>query len=267
MAWDKAALRMARLCGKGVIRAEDNQSMTALGCMVAVDVIGVGDVIDIVHESSQYMDDEPVDKLILGVSIVGLGTTIATIATLGASTPVAAGVSVLKIGARTGRIGAKLTKNLSGIFMKILDMSALRKAIKQDGAWTAARQVKKGKYINKAALKEANIVVGNLGTIKTQGRGLSTTMLVLKHSDSAGDIVFYKRVTGIFGKNTDGVITLLGKRIFKLGKTATKITTKLALKIGGMIMAALLAMLGVIGSLFGNIGVWLAKRLLLRFAL
>ena len=259
---------MIRLCGKGIIRAEDNPSMTALGCMVAVDVIGVGDVIDMVHESSHYMDDEPVDKLILGVSIVGLGTTIATIATLGASAPVAAGVSVLKIGAtRTGRIGAKLTKNLSGIFMKVLDMSALQKTIKQDGALTAARQLKEGKYINNAALKEANIVVGNLGTIKTQGRGLSTTMLVLKHSDSAGDIVFYKRVTGIFGKNTDGVITLLGKRIFKLGKTATKITTKLALKIGGMITAALLAMLGVIGSLFGNISVWLAKRLLLRFAL
>ncbi len=96
----------------GAIHGEASGEAGLAG-VVASDLSGVGDVRDLIGEAGKMARGEEPDRLLMGLAAVGLAVTGATIASRYAALPARAGVSALKVAARSGRISAPLAADLA----------------------------------------------------------------------------------------------------------------------------------------------------------
>lgn len=94
----------------------------------------------------------------------------------------------------------------------------------------------------------------------------ATPVLALKHADDLSELAHFRRMSRVFGKNTDGVIELLGKAwkraFWKAGKAGAKATAELAVWYSGL-AASVTAFLIALST---SASAWLIKRLVLLWA-
>ncbi|MES1155399.1 MAG: hypothetical protein ABUL48_03110, partial [Pseudorhodoplanes sp.] len=96
---------------------------TALG-----DLFVFGDIRDAVREGSHWASGGEVDRLVLGLSCVGIAITAGTYATLGAGTPARVGLTIVKAARKTGRLGSRMGEAVARSLRGVVDWSALRRA-------------------------------------------------------------------------------------------------------------------------------------------
>jgi hypothetical protein len=120
----------------------------------------------------------------------------------------------------------------------------------------------------KAAAKAARLGARRLGSadelaeMARLGR-LSTPARALKYADTAEELRFTGRLARIFGKDTDAVLELLGKRVHRLFRT-TRLGWRKLLEVGG-IAGWVVGSLGAFGwSVAGSGGKRWLKRWMLR---
>lgn len=121
-----AALRSARNFGAGFVTGQP-EDLAGLSGAVVGDMMVWGDIRDASREGWKLARGEAADELILGLSAVGLALTAGTYATGGASLPVRAGITLVKVAGRTGRLSAALARSLTRAVRESVDVAALRR--------------------------------------------------------------------------------------------------------------------------------------------
>jgi len=104
-----SAASTARSFARGLILGETD-SIAAFGGTALGDLFVFGDLRDAARQGVQFARGEPLDKAVMGMSLAGIAITAGTYASLGALAPERLGLSVIKAGAKTGRIGTRLVR-------------------------------------------------------------------------------------------------------------------------------------------------------------
>ncbi|WP_207457118.1 hypothetical protein [Azospirillum sp. SYSU D00513] len=232
--------------------AEDGASLA--GSAIS-DLTLYGDARDVTFQTRNYLTGAEVDEFVLGLSVVGLGMSAATVATAGTAAPAKVGLSMVKAAKRAGRLTAGLETALRRTVAETVDMPALRRQL---GAldWRSPGKSIEGVKSYAAGLDTARLrgMFGQLGSVvdKTSAGG---AMRILRHVDSADDLVKAERVAARFGKASPAVFETLGKRVFKAFAKVAKMAIE---ALWALITAILSALSFVISTL------WTVVKLLRR---
>jgi hypothetical protein len=211
---------------------------------VASDLTVVGDVRDIAAEGTKYLRGEPYSELILGLSVVGIGVTAATIATGGGGVIVKAGVSLMKAARRTNRLTSEFATALTKLSNEAVNMPLLRQTLRstdltdlkrtQDVFTAYGRNVRASRIVPVLSrLGELNAAVGPAETVRL--------MRFVKTTENLDDVA---GMTKRFGIKSRGIIELTGKAALRSFKTSFKLIEWVAEGLYGLItwLAALIAM-------------------------
>ena len=112
---------------RGVVEGDATGGLGLAG-VIASDLTGIGDVRDLVREGQKISRGDEPDHLVLGLSVVGLAVTEATIASVGVALPARAGVSSMRVAAKTGRFSKALAANVSRLMHDAIDTKAVTTA-------------------------------------------------------------------------------------------------------------------------------------------
>jgi hypothetical protein len=239
--------------GEGFATGEADTNAGLAGA-VASDLTVVGDVRDIAGEGGKMLQGEPHSDLILGLSVIGIGVTAATIATGGGGVVVKAGVSLMKAAKRTGRLTTEFTQTLTRLTTDAVNMPLLRQTLrsadltdlkKTEQIFTAyGRNVRGARLVPVLSkLGELNDAVGPAETVRL--------MRYVKTTENLDDVA---GMTKRFGVKSRGIMELTGKTALRSFKTSFKLLEWVAegiwglvLWLGGLIIMALMRGVRIFG--------------------
>ena len=112
---------------RGLVTGEP-QDMASLAGTTLGDLFVFGDIRDALREGTRYIRGEQVDKLMLGLAATGVAITAGTYATFGAAAPARAGLTLVKVARKTGRLGAEFTESLGRMVRQTSFPAAARAA-------------------------------------------------------------------------------------------------------------------------------------------
>ena len=206
---------------------------------VTSDLIGVGDARDFSIQGLSYLKGEGYDPVLLGLSAVGIGLTVSTFGTAGASALPDTGLSVLKNAYRAGRISRPLrtylAKNASGLVNTRILKAELAAAV-DDGAlgvWRLKTVAARSVDARLAASLADDAAV--LGAIRARG-GMRSALAALSIADGPKDLRKLQRVSAHFGDGTFAAMKFLGRGMLEVGTALYAIASAIA----GALLAALL---------------------------
>ena len=104
-----SAASTAKSFARGLVFGETD-SIAAFGGTALGDLFVFGDLRDATRQGIQFARGVAVDKAVLSLSLAGIALTAGTYVSLGAMAPARVGLSVIKAGAKTGRIGARFLR-------------------------------------------------------------------------------------------------------------------------------------------------------------
>ncbi len=227
-------------------------SLAGISGSIAADMTPVGDLRDLSIEGSKFANNEPYDKVVLGMSAIGIGLSVSQFISLGTTTPLKISASIVK--------AAKKMKYLSNSFVDII-ISKLSKAIdfnrlrKVD--FSSVESVKKEtKYISKS-LNNSFIrkAFKNIDTIKSK-TSIADTISLLKYVDDPKDLQRIANISKKYKTNTKAMFKVLGKNVIKgVVKGSAKI-----IKWTNILVAQLISFAIALLSL-----IMMARRIVLHF--
>jgi hypothetical protein len=112
---------------RGLVTGEP-QDMASLAGTALGDLFVFGDIRDALREGTRYIRGEQVDRLMLGLAATGVAMTAGTYATFGAAAPARAGLTLVKVARKTGRLGAEFTESLGRLVRQASLPAAARAA-------------------------------------------------------------------------------------------------------------------------------------------
>jgi hypothetical protein len=201
-----------------------------LAGVIASDLTGVGDIRDLAREGQKIANGEEPDRLTLGLAAIGLVVTGATIVTLAAAMPARAGVSAIKVAARSGRLSAPLAAGLVRMTRDAVDIEAVATAAAAAGRFdlVAARGAVSG-AVHPAGLARLRGVAEDVSTVGRRAgvQGAQDAMAIAR---DAGEIKRVARLAEARGAGTRAVLKTLGRGAIALGAGV--------LTLAGWVMAA-----------------------------
>jgi len=190
--------------GWGFLTGEAD-NIVGISGTIASDMTVYGDLRDLSIEGSRFADNQPYDKVILGMSAIGIGLSASQIFSLGTTTPLKISASIVKV--------AKKMKYLSGSFVAIVT-SKLSKAIDFNRLkkidFSSIESVKKAsKYISKS-LDDSFIrkAFKNIDTVKSN-TSVADTIALLKYVDDPKDLQRIANISKKYKTNTKVVFKIL----------------------------------------------------------
>ncbi|TDH37838.1 hypothetical protein E2A64_01475 [Pseudohoeflea suaedae] len=219
----------------------DVRGVSGFAGAVSSDFMIVGDIRDILIQGPRAISGQDYDRLVLGLSLVGIATVLP-------SGPIDVGASVLKTAKRTGKMSARLSKTLGRTLTRLVDVEALKAAI-SGGSTRIVRMARKSgsarilKVSDKQGLKAADKsalvrrfdgvlragpaqelaeMAAATQTIAGKG-GLKASVRALAHADTPADLGRIAKLSARTGDKTAGVLKLLGKGSFRLGRLLLKV--------------------------------------------
>lgn len=221
---------------------------------IASDFTVIGDARDFYKEGTNYIDGQSYDKIVLGLSAVGLGLTASQFVTLGTTTPLKVGSSVLKVTAKSGKLSKEFLEVLSQKISKTVDFQMLKKEVDFSSIDSIQKSFKKTS--NAFDFSHMRGLTKNLDTIKTNTSLYDTTKL-LQYVDTEKDLEKMVLITEKYKKSSKTVMKVLGKNILKATKTITKYSALLIFQLLGL----LFSIFGLFfSSIFTNIFIRLFKK-------
>ncbi len=218
-------LRISRDTGsffEGFLTGEGSDTAGFMGAITS-DLTVVGDVRDISREGAKLVAGEDYSELILGLSVVGVAATGATVATGGGALPVKIGVSLMKIAKRTGALTTAFTRELGGIIRAAVNFPQLRKILNtaslSDNA-TTRRAI--SAYASKVDFSRLTPVLDNMTTLQ-RNAGPAESVRLLARVETSNDLRRVAQMSGELGVKTRGIMTLTGKTSLRAFKTFTNL--------------------------------------------
>ena len=217
--------RMTKQGFRGFFTGDVDDAASLAGSTLA-DFTVYGDLRDFAAQSMAYAKGQEVDEFVLGLSVMGLGISAATVASGGTTAPLKAGFSLVKTAKRTG----KLTAGMEGVLRRAvtdgLDMPGLRRRLSAVDWKSPSKAVDEVKGFA-AGLDTSKLrgILGRFGAVveKTSPSG---AMRIMRHVDTAEEFAKAERITARFGKATPAVFQTLGKGAFKAFATITKLAAE-----------------------------------------
>jgi hypothetical protein len=206
-----------------------------IGAGVA-DFSGFGDVRDIWNHGGAWLEGQPYDEFLLGLSIFGLAVTV-----IDPSQVLNTGAAILKGAGRFRRVSAALVRRLRHLVAETVDWGAAKTMVRSPSPAAAAR------VIRRESLPELRRVAAHAGTIYDTGGGRAVLM-ALRHADDVDELSLFARVSRVMGKQADEVIEIVGKRL-KTVFRASKLSARAATVITGWAAALAGAVIGLLTSL------------------
>lgn len=219
---DAPARRAVRGAGsflEGFVTGHGSDTAGFMGA-IASDLTVVGDVRDIGAEGSKLARGEDYSKLILGLSVVGLAATTATVATGGGGLPVKVGVSLLKVAEKAGTITARFARDVSNVLQEAVNFEKLRGLLRTtDLTDSAATRRAVVEYADGVSLARVTPILTDMAALE-RAVGPAEAVRLMRHVDSTGDLARVGRMGETLGTKTRGVIELTGKTSLRAFKTA-----------------------------------------------
>ena len=197
-------------------------------CNLPLELTPVGDVKAIMRALTAYVLGDDIDKIDLSLGVVGLGSTVAILATGGSSATVKAGATALRLARKTGTISAGLLGELT-----TLARASLRLDRAGDVLRGAARPADLLDGVAATRLASAASDMGRLTAALPAGDAFA----LLKHAESTGDLARIARVAETAGTEARGSFAILG------ATRALRLTHRLA-ELSLIALALLAAVLG-----------------------
>jgi hypothetical protein len=242
-----SASRMAGDAWDGFLSG-NAESESALAGALAADLSGFGDVRDLSTQAGNYVTGAEVDTTTVALAAVGIGLTAATVLSLGAALPEKAGVSLVKVVNRMGRLSRPLRAQVIRLGRDAVDTQALRtfagslRSFDVSAIRAAAKRIVRPGPA--AKLKQLGADVATLG----KNAGYRGTLDVLAKADDATAISRLARMSRTFGKATRGALFMLGDAALTLAVVAGTVFSWTAGAIAWILAAVWLAVrLGVWG--------------------
>jgi hypothetical protein len=218
-------------------------SMAGIAGAIAADLTVVGDVRDIAGEGTKLIRGEEYSELILGLSVVGVAATAATVATGGGGVIAKTGVSILKVAKRTGHLTVEFAQTLTRMTRDAVNMPELTRVLRNtnlgdlratEGAITSYARTVRG--------AEIFPVLGKLGDV-SRATSPAETVRLMKYVRSTENLDDIAAMSAKYRKKTRGIIELTGKASLRAFKTALNIIE--------LIIEYILWFLGWLATLFG----------------
>ncbi len=218
---------------------------------LASDLTVVGDLRDLGREGGAMIAGREYSEFILGLSVVGVAATTATVATGGGGAAVRFGVSLAKFAKRTGALTAGFAARLLRLTDEAVDLPAFKALLRRldlndvDGSLEAIRAYARG-------VRQAEIfrVLGRLDEIRANA-GAAETLRLMKRIERVEDVDDLADLSKAAGKRTRGIVELTGKASLR--------ALKYGAKLAALILDFLWALLSWIAALVAPL-LWRAAR-------
>ncbi len=223
----------------------ESESMAGLSGSILSDMTLYGDLRDIHKEGSHYIEGEHYDRFVLGISLVGVGLSASQIVSVGGTTGLKVGASLLKLAKKTGKLSKAFLKLLSDKLDESVDMYALRALHLNDILLHPQATVKQlSKSIHMAPLRP---LLHDISIIKQETSWMDTVDL-LKYVDTQKDLSKIAKLSKRYKQQTKGVMKVTGKSALRLVKGGIKWTAKIIWGIIVSILSAILFLSGLLGK-------------------
>lgn len=217
-----------------------------LACALGVELTPVGDARVLLTEGRAYAEGGEVDRVSVALAGVGLGATLAIVATGGAAATVKGGVAVLRIARRAGRLSAPLQARLARIGGDLIDWNRLPTSpaeMLDPAAYRAA--------INGSALAAGTALVTQLDRLR-RAVPAPHALRLLGDVDSAADARRMAGIAEVSGVRTVAMLHRLGKarafrltlRLSRAGRTLLALAAALGAQALGLLAARALGLGG-----------------------
>ncbi len=186
-------------------------NLVGISGTIASDMTMYGDLRDLSIEGSRFANNQPYDKVVLGMSAIGIGLSASQIFSLGTTTPLKISASIVKVAKKTKYLSNSFVAVISSKLSKAIDFNRLKKV-----DFSSIESVKKAsKYISKS-LNDTFIrkALKNIDTIKSK-TSIADTIVLLKYVDDPKDLQRVANISKRYKTNTKAVFKILGKRIIK----------------------------------------------------
>ncbi|WP_454917501.1 hypothetical protein [Xanthobacter sediminis] len=200
------ALRTARNFGAGFVTGQPEDLAGLTGAVVG-DLMVWGDIRDASREGWKLARGEAADELILGLSTVGLALTAGTYATGGASLPLRAGITLVKVGKRTGKLSAALARSLTRAVRESVDLAALRRLAGNPAAVDAAAL--KG-VVRTDRVAGLTRMLDDVAMVQAKA-GTRAALEGLRVADNGRDLARVARLAEAKGGQTLAILKTLGR--------------------------------------------------------
>jgi hypothetical protein len=207
---------------EGFIHGEGNDTASFVGAITS-DLTVVGDVRDIGQEGTKMVKGEDYSQFILGLSVVGLAATTATIATSGGALPARIGVSLLKVAKKAGTLTADFTRYMTRLLDEAMNFEKLRGTLKTvDLADTSATRRAVTDYANGISMAKLAPALDEMAKLqKTVGPAESVRLL--KYVENGDDLARVTKMSGKLGTKTRGIMEITGKTSLRAFKTVANL--------------------------------------------
>jgi hypothetical protein len=232
--------------GEGFVTGKGDSNAGLAGAVTS-DLTVIGDIRDIAAEGTKMLAGQDYSELILGLSVIGVGVTAATIATGGGGIIAKAGISLVKAARRTGHLTSEFATVLTRMSNEAVNMPLLRQTLRGVDLTDLTRtervltdyskNVKAAKILPLLSrLGEINAKVGPAETIRI--------MRFVKTGEHLDDVAV---MTKRFGLKSRGIMELTGKFALRSFKTSfrlvewfAKSASALVLWVGGLVVMSLM---------------------------
>ena len=230
-------------CLACAISADNCPDLTRVAaCNLPIELTPIGDAKAITRALTDYLADRDIDRIDLTLGLVGLGSTVAVVASGGSSLTVKAGATVLRIARKTGAVSKPLMDEIAGLAAGTLRLDRARDVL--TGGAGASVLLDSARA---ARLTEVAADMGRLSTAMPAGDALA----MLRYADDTATLARITRVAETAGPETRGTFAVLGKaRVIRATRRLSELTM-LAIGLLAALAAQVLALI-----------LWYLRRLL-----
>jgi hypothetical protein len=240
--------------GEGFVTGT-GESTAGLAGAVTSDLTVIGDLRDIALEGGRMLAGQEYSELILGLSVVGVGVTAATIATGGGGVVAKAGISLVKAARRTGRLTSEFATTLTRLTTDAVNMPLLRRTMSGVDLTDLTRTQRViSDYGRNVRASRLLPVLSRMGEISNRV-GPAETVRLMKFVKTGENLDDVSDMTKRFGLRSRGIMELTGKIALRSFKTSFRMMEWVAQSI-----MAILAWVGGLVLMILMRGVRLFKR-------
>ncbi len=192
-------LESAYDCAVCAVDIHSCRTITEIGaCAIPFEMTVAGDLNALRRQATAAIAGEEVDKLETGLALVGVGATVAVVASGGSSLVVKAGATVLRVARKMGA----LTERFTRVLLDAADLPIDWRAI--------LRGAPLSEITDTAKLSRLARIADDFGTIRAN-TSTAEALLLMRYVDDAEDATRLARLSTVAGRETRASLEVLGK--------------------------------------------------------
>jgi len=175
---------------------------------------------DIGTEGTKLVTGQDYSRLILGLSVVGLAATTATVVTGGGALPARAGVSLLKVAGKAGTLTKNFASEITRLVSEAVNFPKLGATLKSvDLTDVAATRRAVSDYTSGVSTVKLMPVLDDVAALE-KNVGPAESVRLMRSVENTEDLASITKMSGKLGNKTRGIIELTGKTSLRAFKTA-----------------------------------------------